>query len=68
MTLADLRAALADLQHRAGDRFAEMQQQAHDAMAHWHLPVLPSREELAGEGGGDVREDAVARRDRGARP
>jgi stearoyl-CoA desaturase (Delta-9 desaturase) len=43
MTLADLRGALADLQHRAGDRFAEMQQQAHDAWAHLSLP---SREEL----------------------
>jgi stearoyl-CoA desaturase (delta-9 desaturase) len=52
MTVADLRAALADLQHRAGDRLAEMQQQAHDALAQLHmptlpaLPVLPSREEL----------------------
>ena len=47
MTLADLQAALADLQHRAGDRLAQMQQQAHDALAQWHLPVLPSREDLA---------------------
>lgn len=49
MTVADLRAALADLQHRAGGRIAEMQQQAQDAFAQLHLPVLPvlpSREEL----------------------
>jgi stearoyl-CoA desaturase (delta-9 desaturase) len=44
MTLADLRSALADLQHRAGDRIVEMQQQAQEALALWHLP---SREELA---------------------
>ncbi|SFI02890.1 stearoyl-CoA desaturase (delta-9 desaturase) [Bosea sp. OK403] len=47
MTLADLRTALADLQHRAGDRLVEMQQQAHEALAQLHLPVLPTREELA---------------------
>lgn len=47
MTLADLREALAELQQRAGDRLAEMQQQAQDAVAQWHLPVLPSREELS---------------------
>jgi stearoyl-CoA desaturase (delta-9 desaturase) len=47
MTLADLRSALADLQHRAGDRLVEMQQQAHEALAQLHLPVLPTREELA---------------------
>lgn len=43
MTLADLRGALADLQHRAGGRFAEMQQQAQEA---WAQFSLPSREEL----------------------
>ncbi len=47
MTLSDLRSALADLQHRAGDRLVEMQQQAHEALAQLHLPVLPTREELA---------------------
>ncbi len=46
MTLAELREALAQLQHRAGDRLAQMQLQAQEAMAHWHMPVLPSREEL----------------------
>lgn len=44
MTLAELKAALADMQHRAGDKLAAMQQQAHDAVAQWHLP---SREELS---------------------
>jgi stearoyl-CoA desaturase (delta-9 desaturase) len=46
MTLADLREALAHLQHRASDRLAQMQLQAQEAMAQWHMPVLPSREEL----------------------
>jgi stearoyl-CoA desaturase (delta-9 desaturase) len=51
LTLAELRAALADLQERAGDRFAEIQNQAAEAWAQWdasswQLPVLPSREQL----------------------
>ena len=51
LTLAELRAALADLQERAGDRFAEIQYQAAEAWAQWdasswQLPVLPSREQL----------------------
>ncbi len=51
LTLAELRAALADLQERAGDRFAEIQSQAAEAWAQWdasswQLPVLPSREQL----------------------
>ncbi len=47
ITLPDLKATLAEMQHRAGDRFAAMQQHAHEAVAHWHLPELPSREELS---------------------
>ena len=52
MTLAELRTALGELQDRAGDRLAEIQQQAHQAWAQWdasgwHLPVLPSREQLS---------------------
>ncbi len=47
MTLPELREALAALQMRAGERLHAMQTQAHEAMAAWHLPVLPSREELA---------------------
>lgn len=47
MTIAEFKAALAELQHRTGDRLSQMQQQAHDAVSHWHLPVLPSREELS---------------------
>ncbi|MDP3320323.1 MAG: acyl-CoA desaturase, partial [Bosea sp. (in: a-proteobacteria)] len=51
LTLAELRAALAELQERAGDRFAEIQNQAAEAWAQWdasswQLPVLPSREQL----------------------
>jgi len=47
MTTAELRAALAELSSRASDRLAQMQQQAQDAYANWHMPVLPSREELS---------------------
>ncbi len=47
LTLAEFRSVLADLQHRAGDRLTQIQHQAQEAMTHWHMPVLPSREELA---------------------
>jgi stearoyl-CoA desaturase (delta-9 desaturase) len=47
LTTAELRAALAELQNRASDRLAAMQQQAQDAVSGWHLPVPPSREELS---------------------
>lgn len=47
LTAAELREALAELQARAGDRLAAMQQQAQNALTGWHLPVLPSREELS---------------------
>ena len=34
-------------QARAGERLHAVQAQAQDAIAHWHMPSLPSREELA---------------------
>lgn len=47
LTLAEFKDALAQVQQRAGDRFSQMQQQAHDAFPNWHLPHLPSREQLS---------------------
>ena len=47
LTLPELREALATMQARAGERLSAIQAQAHEAMAHWHVPALPSREELA---------------------
>jgi stearoyl-CoA desaturase (delta-9 desaturase) len=47
LTLPELREALADMQVRAGERLQAMQAQAQEAMAHWQMPTLPTREELA---------------------
>lgn len=47
LTLPEFREALAAMQLRAGERLQAVQVQAQDAIAHWHMPVLPSREELA---------------------
>lgn len=47
LTLPEFREALAAMQARAGERLQAVQVQAQDAIAHWHMPVLPSREELA---------------------
>lgn len=46
LTLPELREALATMQARAGERLSAIQAQAHEAMAQWHVPALPSREEL----------------------
>ena len=37
----------AALQARASEQLHAMQAQAQDAIAQWHMPTLPSREELA---------------------
>lgn len=54
MTPPELREALAafqarasDMHSRASERLHAMQLQAHEAIAHWQVPALPSREELA---------------------
>ncbi len=46
LTLPEFREALAAMQARAGERLHAVQAQAQDAIAHWHMPALPSREEL----------------------